>query len=73
MTTGNAASGVALLRQAVTEASNDPRVIYHYAVALKDTGAKEESMRQLKIVIDSQGDYQEKQDAARLLTELKGS
>ena len=73
VTTGNAASGVALLRQAVTEASNDPRVIYHYAVALKDTGAKEEAMRQLKAVIDSQGEYQEKQDAARLLTELKGS
>ena len=73
VTTGNPGNGVALLRQATTEASNDPRVVYHYAVALKDTGAKAEAIRQLQAVIAIKGDYKEKQEAEKLLTELKGS
>ena len=72
VTTGNPTSGVALLRQASVEASNDPRVVYHYAVALKDTGSKEEAIRQLQIVIGIPGTWKEKQEAERLLTELKG-
>ena len=73
VTTGNPKSGVALLRQASAEAGNDPRVVYHYAVALKDTGAKEEAIKQLQAVMAIRGNWKEKQEAERLLTELKGS
>ena len=72
VTSGNAANGVALLRQATSEASNDPRVVYHYAVALKDTGKKDEAIKQLNNVLNIQGQYREKDDAQRMLTDLKG-
>jgi len=73
VTSGNATNGVALLRQASVEASTDPRVVYHYAVALKDTGDKNEAIKQLNVVVGLQGAAKEKDDAKRLLTDLKGS
>ena len=47
-TSGNAQSGVTLLRQASGNGASDPRIQYHYAVALKDIGNKEEAKKQLK-------------------------
>jgi putative PEP-CTERM system TPR-repeat lipoprotein len=73
VTTGDASNGVALLRQAEIEASNDPRVVYHYAVALKDTGDKNEAIKQLTVVVGMKGPEKEKADAQKLLTDLKGS
>ena len=73
VTTGNPGNGVALLRQATTEAGNDARVVYHYAVALRDTGAKDEAIRQLQNVVALKGDFKEKKEAEKLLVELKGS
>jgi tetratricopeptide (TPR) repeat protein len=73
VTGGDAVNGVALLRQATTEASSDPRVVYHYAVALKDTGDKNEAIKQLTVVVGMKGPAKEKEDAQRLLTDLKGS
>jgi cellulose synthase operon protein C len=73
VTTGNPKNGLALLRQATTEASSDPRVVYHYAVALKDTGDKAEAIKQLTNVVGMKGAAKEKDDAQRLLTDLKGS
>jgi putative PEP-CTERM system TPR-repeat lipoprotein len=73
VTTGDAANGVALLRQADLEASNDPRVAYHYAVALKEAGDKNEAIRQLTVVVGMKGPEKEKADAQKLLTDLKGS
>jgi putative PEP-CTERM system TPR-repeat lipoprotein len=73
VTTGDPTNGVALLRQATTEASSDPRVVYHYAVALKDMGDKNEAIKQLTVVVGMKGPAKEKEDAQRLLTDLKGS
>ncbi len=73
VTTGDPGNGVALLRQATTEASSDARVVYHYAVALKDTGDKTEAIKQLTSVVGMKGPVKEKEDAQRLLTDLKGS
>ena len=73
VTTGDASNGVALLRQAEIEASGDPRVVYHYAVALKDTGDKNEAIKQLTVVVGMKGPEKEKADAQKLLTDLKGS
>jgi putative PEP-CTERM system TPR-repeat lipoprotein len=73
VTSGNPAPGVALLRQASTEAADDPRVVYHYAVALKDTGDKAGAIKQLDTVVNAKGNFKEKDDAARLLHDLKGS
>lgn len=69
---GNAAKGVELLRQAV--ASGDPRIAYHLAVALKDTGNKDEAVKLLSAVSKTQGTFTEKADAEKLLGEMtKGS
>jgi hypothetical protein len=48
-------------------------VVYHYAVALKDTGDKNEAIKQLSVAVGLKGGGKEKDDAQRLLTDLKGS
>jgi putative PEP-CTERM system TPR-repeat lipoprotein len=68
---GNAGTGSALLRQASAEAENDPRVQYHFAVALKDTGKKDEAIKRLTKVVETKGEFKEKAMAQQLLDELK--
>ena len=70
-TSGNAETGVALLRQASAEAANDPRVQYHFAVALKDTGKKDQAIKLLTVVVETKGEFKEKALAQQLLDELK--
>jgi Flp pilus assembly protein TadD len=73
-TSGDARNGVSLLRQASAETSSDPRINYHFAVALKDTGDREEAKKQLQIVIAARGDFKEKAEAQKVLDDLsKGS
>jgi predicted Zn-dependent protease len=73
-TTGKPETGVDLLRQASAEATTDPRVLYHYAVALKDTGNREEAIKQLTAVVGIKGEFKEKTEAQQLLNQLnKGS
>lgn len=70
---GDASQGSYLLRQA-TAGSNDPRILYHYAVALKDTGDKARALKLLHNVAAAQGDFEEKTDAQHLISEMtKGS
>jgi cellulose synthase operon protein C len=70
---GDASQGSYLLRQA-TAGSNDPRILYHYAVALKDTGDKARALKLLHNVTAAQGDFEEKTDAQHLISEMtKGS
>jgi len=66
---GNAKGGVALLRQASGEGA-DPRILYHYAVALKDSGNKDEARKQLATVVANQGEFKEKVLAQKLLDDL---
>ncbi len=73
-TTGKPGDGIALLRQASVENSADPRITYHYAVALKDTGNRDEAKKQLQLVTAAKGDFKEKADAQKLLDDMaKGS
>jgi predicted Zn-dependent protease len=73
-TAGKADIGVALLRQASNEAVNDPRVQYHFAVALKDTGKKDEAIKLLTGVVANKAEFKEKALAQQLLDQLqKGS
>jgi cellulose synthase operon protein C len=67
---GDAARGVALLRQAAAQESGDPRVQYHYAVALRATGGRDEAIRLLTAVVANKGDFPEKADAQKLLDAL---
>jgi putative PEP-CTERM system TPR-repeat lipoprotein len=69
-TGGNAESGVALLRQASDEGASDPRILYHYAVALKDTGNKDEAKKQLETVVANKADFKEKVEAQKLLDDM---
>ena len=73
-TSGKATDGLALLRQASIESAADPRILYHYAVALKDTGNKDEAKKRLETVVASKSDFKEKNEAQKLLDDLaKGS
>ena len=69
-TGGNAQSGVALLRQASGDGASDPRILYHYAVALKDTGNKDEAKKQLETVVGNKADFKEKVEAQKLLDDM---
>jgi cellulose synthase operon protein C len=69
-TGGNAATGVALLRQASGDGVSDPRILYHYAVALKDTGNKDEAKKQLETVVANKADFKEKGEAQKLLDDM---
>jgi putative PEP-CTERM system TPR-repeat lipoprotein len=71
---GNAKSGVALLRQASSAGAADPRILYHYAVALKDSGNRDEAKKQLEAVVAHQTEFKEKVLAQKMLDDLaKGS
>jgi Flp pilus assembly protein TadD len=67
---GELAKAMPLLRQANAEGGADPRVKYHYAVALKMIGQKDEAVKELNAVIAADGDFAEKDDARKLLSEL---
>jgi putative PEP-CTERM system TPR-repeat lipoprotein len=67
---GKADTGVLLLRQASAQAATDPRVQYHYAVALKDTGDKADAIKLLTAVVAVKADFTEKPQAQQLLDEL---
>jgi putative PEP-CTERM system TPR-repeat lipoprotein len=69
-TSGNAQSGVALLRQASGDGTTDPRILYHYAVALKDTGNKDEAKKQLQAVVDNKSEFKEKGEAQKMLDDM---
>jgi predicted Zn-dependent protease len=69
-TSGKPDTGVLLLRQASAQASNDPRVLYHFAVALKDTGNKTDAMKVLTALVGVKADFTEKSQAQQLLDEL---
>jgi cellulose synthase operon protein C len=69
-TSGKADTGVLLLRQASAQAAADPRVQYHYAVALKDTGDKADAVKLLTAVVAVKADFTEKPQAQQLLDEL---
>jgi putative PEP-CTERM system TPR-repeat lipoprotein len=67
---GKADTGVLLLRQASAQAASDPRVQYHYAVALKDTGDKADAIKLLTAVVAIKTEFTEKTQAQQLLDEL---
>jgi putative PEP-CTERM system TPR-repeat lipoprotein len=67
---GKASVGVDLLRQASAQATNDPRVQYHYAVALNDTGNKKDAIKLLTAVVAVKANFPEKAQAQRLLDQL---
>ncbi len=72
-TGGDPSTGAILLRQA-SAGNSDPRIQYHFAVALKDTGQKDEAVKLLRQVVANQAQFSEKSDAQRLLNEIsKGS
>lgn len=67
---GQANTGVMLLRQASAEAANDPRVQYHFAVALNDTGDKTQAIKLLNAVVAVKANFVEKTEAQQLLQKL---
>jgi putative PEP-CTERM system TPR-repeat lipoprotein len=69
-TEGSAASGLTLLRQAAVQLGDIPTVRYHLAVALKDTGHPDEAIALLRPIVQGPVNFDEKQEAARLLDEL---
>ena len=73
-TTGDAGDGVALLRQASNDAAGDPRIQYHYAVALNATGKREEASKLLNAVVALKDEFPEKNEARKALADIgKGS
>jgi putative PEP-CTERM system TPR-repeat lipoprotein len=73
-TSGDPQNGATLLRQASGDTRGDPRILYHFAVALNDTGNKDAAKKALETVVASQAKFKEKDLAQKLLDDLsKGS
>ena len=70
VSSGNVAQGMPLLRQAAAQAGSDPRIMYHFAVALRDTGKREEAITVLNGVVANKAEFTEKIEAQKLLDEL---
>ena len=49
---------------------SDPRILYHYAVALKDSGDRDEAKKQLETVVANQAEFKEKAQAQKLLDDM---
>jgi putative PEP-CTERM system TPR-repeat lipoprotein len=69
-TSGDPKSGVTLLRQATGDGAGDPRILYHFAVALNDTGDKTGAKKALEMVVANQAQFKEKELAQKLLDDL---
>jgi cellulose synthase operon protein C len=67
---GNAANGLVLLRQAAVLQPDEPSVQYHLAMALNATGQREKAVAALRPIVLGPTNFDEKQEAARLLQEL---
>ncbi len=67
---GNTAQGVPLLRQAAAQGGSDPRILYHYGVALKDTGQRDEAIKALNAAVANNAQFAERDQAQQLLDEL---
>jgi len=73
VTSGKPDLGVKLLRQASSQARNDGQIVYHYAVALNDTGHKEDAIKLLTALVSADGNFTDKDQAKALLQQLKGA
>jgi Flp pilus assembly protein TadD len=69
-TSGDPKRGATLLRQAAGDGTGDPRILYHYAVALNDSGDKAGAKKALETVVASQNQFKEKDLAQKLLEDL---
>jgi len=70
VSSGSAQRGIPLLRQAIAQAGGDPRILYHYGVALKDIGQRDEAIKVLNAVVANKAQFGEKVEAQKLLDEL---
>ncbi len=70
---GDAATGLALLRQAASQLGNNLDVQYHLAAALSETGKHEEAKKLLTAVLETKANFEEKPAAEKLLDSLSKS
>ncbi len=69
-TSGDPKSGATLLRQASGGGTGDPRILYHFAVALNDIGDKDAAKKALQTVVGNKDTFKEKELAQKLLDDL---
>jgi putative PEP-CTERM system TPR-repeat lipoprotein len=70
---GNAKTGLLLLTQAARTPSTDAAILYHLAVALNDTGQKDQAVEILTKLVNSQAAFSDKPAARKLLADLGGA
>lgn len=68
--TGRADLGVAVLRQAAAEAGGDPSILYHFAIALRDTGSAAEAIKLLGVIAQMKQEFPERAQARDALVAL---
>ncbi len=65
-----AGKALVLLRQAAAAVPGQPQIQYHYAVALNESGHREDAIRVLTSVTGESADFEDKTAARQLLAEL---
>lgn len=68
---GNSQRALPYLQQAATTAPQNPSIQYHYAVALKATGSKDQARDVLERIVKSEVRFDDRSNAQRLLAELQ--
>ena len=68
---GDNARAVTLLKDAAANSASQPQIRYHYAVALKNTGQRDEARRILEELTAGNANFDNVADARKLLDDLK--
>ena len=69
-TQGQSDKAVILLRSAAFRRPPNGTILYHYGVALKDTGQRDEAIRDLTSAVSLPGEFDEREPAKKLLADL---
>ena len=62
---------MSLLKDAAANAAGQPQIRYHYAVALNNTGQRDEARKILEELTASNATFENVADARKLLDDLK--
>ena len=70
---GAASVGRPLLEEAVRARPEEPEVLYHFAVALAETGATDAAVRELRALLEQSADFASRAAAEERLARLQGA
>jgi putative PEP-CTERM system TPR-repeat lipoprotein len=72
LASGQSAEALAILESARLAPSANPSIHFHYTQALLENGKKTQAIEELETLLDSPGEFPERQEAEQLLRDIQG-